>query len=332
MNFADAANQYTDDQTGRGKGGALGFFPRGAMVQPFDSVVFAMKDGEISGPVKTRFGYHLIHRTGYRKQNGKEEVEASHILIKPELSQTTLDALKQKMEAVKAAKTEKEMIKVAGEQGVTIDPQRKISPGGAIAGVGRDKDLDAFLFSAKPGTLSDILDRGNNFIMVRADKVTKAGIAPLADVYAVIERKLLEKRQQKLAMAEAQKIYDAIQNGKSFAAAAKAGGTTVSESDYFARNGRLPKIGQDADFIGTAFALSSAKKYSKPVLTSAGAAVIEYQDKLAANLDGFTAQKDTLKTQLLQQKQSQLWSRWFSQKVADTKIEDYRDQLYGSGS
>ncbi len=330
MSFEDAANEYTEDQSGRGKGGALGFFTRGAMVQPFDSVVFAMEDGKVSEPVKTRFGYHLIYRTGFRKTNDKEEVEASHILIKPEISEATLEGLKEKMAAVKAAKTPEEVEELAAENGVTIENQRKVTQDGAIAGIGKDDDLSKFLFSAKKGTLSDVLDRGNNLLIVRADGVQDAGIAPLQDVHAIIERKLLQEKQHELALAEAQKIYDAIQAGKSFEDAAKSVNSSVSESDYFARTGRLPRMGQDPAFIGTAFSLSDANKYSKPVITNTGAAVIMYEDKLPASLEGFTAQKDTLKQQMLQQRQSQVWTRWFNQQVDETDIKDYRAQLFGS--
>lgn len=332
MDFAEAANQYTEDQTGQGNGGALGYFARGTMVQPFDSVVFAMEDGEISEPVKTRFGYHLIHRTGYRRVEDKEEVEASHILIKPELSATTLDELRGKMQAVAEAKSEEQMEEVAQQEGVTIDNQRKLTEGGSIASIGRDEELEKFLFTAEPGSTSEILDRGNSFLMLRAEGVQEERIAPLEEVYSIIERKLMEEKQREMALAEAQKIYDAIQQGQDFAAAAEATDTQVSESDYFARTGRIPRMGQDPAFIGTAFSLSDANKYSKPLLTNIGAAVIKFEDKLTASLDGFSAQKDTLKTQLLQQKQSQIWSRWFNEKYEEAEIKDYRDQLFGSGS
>ena len=59
--FAKLASEFTEDVSGKANGGDLGFFARGAMVQPFEDAVFALKaTGELVGPVETQFGYHII--------------------------------------------------------------------------------------------------------------------------------------------------------------------------------------------------------------------------------------------------------------------------------
>lgn len=60
-NFAEIAKKETQDPTGKENGGELGWFSAGRMVPEFEKVAFAMKKGEISEPVKTQFGYHLIY-------------------------------------------------------------------------------------------------------------------------------------------------------------------------------------------------------------------------------------------------------------------------------
>lgn len=59
ISFADAAKEHSSCPSSE-NGGSLGDFGRGQMVPEFDKAVFEMKAGEISGPVKTQFGYHLI--------------------------------------------------------------------------------------------------------------------------------------------------------------------------------------------------------------------------------------------------------------------------------
>lgn len=60
--FTKLAEQYSIDGT-RKRGGDLGSFGRGAMVKEFEKAAFDLKKGEISGIVKTQFGYHIIKRT-----------------------------------------------------------------------------------------------------------------------------------------------------------------------------------------------------------------------------------------------------------------------------
>lgn len=84
--FVKLADELTEDPSGKGKGGELGWFGRGAMVKPFEDAAFNLKPGEVSEVVETQFGFHVIKvddRGMKPGADGKpaEQVRARHILL-----------------------------------------------------------------------------------------------------------------------------------------------------------------------------------------------------------------------------------------------------------
>lgn len=87
--FAELAKEYSTDTASAENGGVLGYFGAGEMAEAFEKAAFAMKVGEISEPVKTDYGYHIIKVTG--KKDAKEaNLEDSTAEIKETLKQERL--------------------------------------------------------------------------------------------------------------------------------------------------------------------------------------------------------------------------------------------------
>ncbi len=77
VDFAKVAHQYSDDTQSAKRGGDLGYFPRRTMVKPFDEAAFNLKKvGDISGIVRSRFGYHIIKLTAIKPYPSFEEDKA----------------------------------------------------------------------------------------------------------------------------------------------------------------------------------------------------------------------------------------------------------------
>lgn len=327
--FAELANLYTQDPSGRGTGGSLGWFGHGMMVSEFDSAAFAMKVGDISEPVKTDFGYHIIYKTDEREKDGETEVEASHILIRPQVSQGTLDALEVQIDDFRRAVNAGAYIdSVAREYGFEVQAVRSVKRSGTLFAIGRDRELVEWLFT-NPDTLSVPYDMPSAFYLFRGDHIQAAEPAPLAEVYPRILRQLQEVEQGKKALAKAQEIHDDVMSGTDFEAACKAEDVEVKESAFFARTGRIPGLGQDPNFIGTAFTLTEANRFSNPIRTTNGAAVMEYLDRLPAKLEQFEQLQDTLLVQAQQPMQNAYWEDWFQSLVDSAEIEDFRRQHFG---
>ncbi len=78
--FGTTAKAKSDDPSAKDNGGDLGYFTALQMVYPFETAAYSTKVGEISMPVRTKFGYHLIKVTDTRPEPG--EVKVAHIMVK----------------------------------------------------------------------------------------------------------------------------------------------------------------------------------------------------------------------------------------------------------
>ena len=94
--FAVLATLYSDDLESAKNGGELGFVSRGDLVPEFESAAFALKEGEISEIIETKFGYHIIQLI----QRRGAMINVSHILMKPKFSSSSLLEAKTELEKV----------------------------------------------------------------------------------------------------------------------------------------------------------------------------------------------------------------------------------------
>jgi peptidyl-prolyl cis-trans isomerase D len=98
--FEDLAASYSDDASSARNGGKLGGFrPKEAWIPAFGEAAFALKKGEISKPVLTQFGYHLIQCNDVKGKGSKKKMDLSHILIRVTPSPETTDSLAQVLES-----------------------------------------------------------------------------------------------------------------------------------------------------------------------------------------------------------------------------------------
>ncbi len=98
--FAALASAESDDTGSGAKGGDLGSFKHGTMVPAFDEAAFALKVGELSQPVKSQFGYHLIKVESKESKTLEEARPDMEKRLRPELAQKSMDELEKKSTVV----------------------------------------------------------------------------------------------------------------------------------------------------------------------------------------------------------------------------------------
>lgn len=86
--FGTLARRYSDDVGSREQGGELGYFRRGQMVPEFEAVAFRLRPGQVSVPVRSPFGFHVIQV----QRSDPAEVQARHILVAPKITEANVSA------------------------------------------------------------------------------------------------------------------------------------------------------------------------------------------------------------------------------------------------
>lgn len=102
LSFEEAARKYSSCPSSS-DGGDLGYFAKGKMVPEFEDIAFDMELDEVSAPIKTQFGYHIIKLTGKKEQSIKAFDE-----VKDQLNQQLLTMKQQKVYLDKANELKKE--------------------------------------------------------------------------------------------------------------------------------------------------------------------------------------------------------------------------------
>jgi peptidyl-prolyl cis-trans isomerase D len=330
--FAELAQEYSDDKGSAQNGGDLGWFGKGKMVEPFENAAFALKPGEMSEPVKTQFGWHLIKVFDSKEGEKEEEIKASHILLKTQISQETLDQLRLEAEEFVDRVKKSDLATVAQEEKRSVNQTGWFSKGGYIRGIGTNAEIDEFAFKNKIGKISPVIETAEAFFVFQVKERRPAGVSPLEEVKGVIQQKLSKARADSLAYQEAQVIFGQIKAGKSLEQAAKDNNATYVETEELSRNSLVPGIGSVPEFMGASFVLSPQNRLSPPVKTDQGAFIIEFVSKTPINDSLFASVKDSIASLVLQNKQTQVYQDWFAQLRKSAKIEDYRAEYFRESS
>ncbi len=173
--FSALAKKYSKDTSTKDKGGDLGWFKKGDMVPEFEKASFALKIGQISEPVKTQFGYHIIKCTG--KQDAYEptfEKEKNNVL-KELQKQYGMDLMKKKADKMSSEIKAPEDFEIAAKANtITVKILNSIKQDDKLTEIESDEAKN-IIFDLNTGTVSKIIEGKNGYYIFKIvdEKVTK---------------------------------------------------------------------------------------------------------------------------------------------------------------
>ncbi len=328
--FSGTAQERSDDRPTASKGGDLGWLGQGEMGEPFkklEKVAFALKTGQISDPIRTPSGWHIIKLVARKKEAGKEKIRASHILFKVEPSQETIESLRKKTEAFISDAQEEGFETAAKARGLESKETGFFSKDAYIPGIGRARSLSDFAFKSQLGAISPFYQNRTGFWVLQLQEKKKAGIKPLEEVTADIRRKLEEEHRRQMASEKIEKAAGELKKGTLLENGAKSVSLEIKTAGPFSRSEYLPDIGTKNQFVSTAFRLQPGET-SGIVSTERGYYIIKVLEKQYIDEKDFQVQKDAIRTKLLPQRQYEAYSAWLANLKQKARIVDNRHYFY----
>jgi len=327
--FAELAEVYSQGPTAQ-QGGDLGFFGRGVMDSVFEATAFSLAEGDISEPVRSAFGWHIIKVEEKKREAGEEQVRARHILLKVFPGPATLEAIGERIEELAQQAEQDGLQKAAEELGLEIKQTGFFREGSSfVPGLGRASDAVLYAFSEKPPVTGGPFENETSVYLVSLRERQEASVPPLEEIADRVQAGLKRERQQEEARRQAEDFGKILSETNDLGQAASRAAVTLESTEMFTRQDYVPGIGQMNEFVGTAFGLSEGS-ISGLVETSRGFYFLEVVAREEADLESFAEQKETLKIDLLRQKQNQAYSDWFESIRAGADIKDYRDRFFTS--
>jgi peptidyl-prolyl cis-trans isomerase D len=274
--FAALAKANSNDPGSAEQGGDLGWAQRGMFVGPFEEALFSMKPGEIRGPVKTEFGYHIIQL---------EEIDAPKVRsyedVKPELeaeyrkdrSQTIFYDESQKL-ADLAFSSLTELDSVAQQLNLELKTISGFTREGG-GDLGNDPGVIEAAFS------DEVLEQGRNSplvtigddraLVLRVTDHKPAEPRPLKEVHAQIQAQLQIQAEKDAAAAKGKELLAKLQQGEDWSAVANAAGIKPAGKRFVTRQDSVvPPAITRAAFTIQPGSISESKPHYDGVATDDG--------------------------------------------------------------
>lgn len=317
--FEDAAKAESADTVSGRDGGSLGTGGRGRFVEPFEKAAYALRPGQISDPVLTQFGYHLIK---LEKREG-DNLTLRHLLLRIQQSDSSATRTDRKADSLANLASGSDVaakFDSAAKRLALVPVQLVAVQGDPLIGTdGRYvPSVSAWAFGgAKVGESSDLYDDDDAYYLARLDSLQPGGVQPLDKVKDEIRAVLQRKKAIETIRPRADALADAAKR-RGLEAAAQEAALPVSTGRPFTRLTAVAGLGRANEAIGAAFTLPIGS-VSAPIPTTEGVVVLRVDRRVTADSTEWAAQKKQQRDFILRT-------------LREQRVREYLDELRKSGA
>ena len=219
--FAKLAAQYSDDEGNADQGGDLGWIEPGVMVQAFEDALYGLDQGEVSDPVRTGFGFHVIKLREIEPSEG-QSFEQARAELRQEIVETEAERLYLDVadRLVDLSFEHPDSLQPAAEElGLELKRTDPFTRDGASEGIASNPEVVEIAFSdlvlEQRSNSDPIYLDDNRLLIIRVAEHQPAQPRPLEEVSEEIRSVLTQQRASQLARESAQSIVEAARAGES---------------------------------------------------------------------------------------------------------------------
>ncbi len=175
----------------RCRGGELGWASKDRWVKPFADAAFKARVGEIVGPVRTQFGWHIIKVTG----RDKREVKITDLMLKVKASAQTVEAAFQHAQDFGYLAKDEGFEKAAENSKFEVRETPEFTKSGSIPGIGPNDAVTNFAFTNKVGEISEPIYMRGGVILIKVSSIREEGLRPLDEVKNAVRTMALKTKK-----------------------------------------------------------------------------------------------------------------------------------------